>query len=101
LELAGLAHRIAMTAGEKLVDALDRDDLEAVRPLAVAFGVGADKEIALARVLPDDNRDEHAAAQLWLDGLRLQLEAAEAGLIPPDENGNTPIDFGPPREDHE
>lgn len=52
LELAGLAHQIAMKAGNKLVAALDRDDLEAMRPLAVAFGVAADKEIALARHLP-------------------------------------------------
>ena len=98
LELAGLAHRIAMTAGEKLVDALDRDDLEAVRPLAVAFGVAADKEISLARVLPDDNRDEHEAAELWLEGLRMQIHAANEGLIRPDANGNTPISFGP--DDH-
>ncbi|GLB63807.1 hypothetical protein NCCP2495_16860 [Dietzia sp. NCCP-2495] len=52
LELAGLAHQIAVKAGNKLVDALDRDDLDAIRPLSVAFGVSADKEIALARHLP-------------------------------------------------
>jgi hypothetical protein len=100
LELAGLAHRIAMTAGEKLVDALDRDDLEAVRPLAVAFGVGADKEIALARVLPDDSdQDEYRAARTWLEALHVQLEMADRGLLPTDEAGNVYLDYGPPQGD--
>lgn len=72
LELAGLAHRIAMTAGEKLLTALDRDDLDAVRPLAIGFGIAADKEISLARHLPDS--DDSTGDNL-LDQLRTGFAA--------------------------
>ncbi|MCZ4539232.1 hypothetical protein [Dietzia maris] len=62
------------------------------------FGTAADKAIA-AGITVTDATSEHAAAEAWLEGLRLQLDAAASGLIPADENGNTPIQFGPPRED--
>ena len=72
LELAGIAHQIAMSAGNKLLTAIDRDDLEAMRPLAVAFGVSADKEINLARHLPDS--DDSTGDNL-LDQLRTGFAA--------------------------
>ena len=72
LELAGLAHQIAMSAGNKLLTAIDRDDLDAVRPLAIGFGIAADKEIALARHLPDS--DDSTGDNL-LDQLRAGFAA--------------------------
>lgn len=72
LELAGLAHQIAMSAGTKLLTAIDRDDLEAMRPLSVAFGVSADKDIALARYLPIG---EDSTGENLLDELRTGFAA--------------------------
>jgi len=101
-DLAELSAELATKAGRRLRIELDAEVLDptAVRALGTAFGITADKFVALTADATDD-RDEHAAAEAWLAGLHLQLEAAADGRIPADENGNTPIQFGPPREDHE
>ena len=100
MALAELSAAIAFRAGRRLLIETGATVLDptTVRSLATAYGVATDKLIGLTATVTDD-RDEHAAAEMWLEGLRLQIHAANEGLIRPDENGNTPIDFGPPRED--
>lgn len=91
LELAGLAHEIAMKAGRKLSRAIGRDDYVAVRPLSVAFGIAADKEIELARVIPEPDVDESSSAREAFDGMvgailedgHAQRAAVAAGIQPP------------------
>ena len=101
-DLAELSAELATKAGRRLRIELDAEVLDptAVRALGTAFGITADKFAALSADASDAT-DEHAAAALWLEGLTMQIRAANEGLIPADEHGNTPIQFGPPREDHE
>jgi len=101
-DLAEMAADLATKAGRRLRIELDATILDptTVRALGTTFGIAADKLAALSATVTDET-SEHAAAEMWLEGLRLQIHAANEGLITPDENGNTPIDFGPPREDHE
>ena len=98
-DLAELSAELATKAGRRLRIELDAEVLDptAVRALGTAFGITADKFVALTADASDAT-DEHAAAALWLEGLTMQIHAANEGLIPADENGNTPISFGP--DDH-
>ena len=100
MALAELSAAIAFRAGRRLLIETGATVLDptTVRALATAYGVAADKLAALSATVTDET-SEHAAAEVWLEALTLQLEAAADGRIPADEHGNVPIQFGPPRED--
>lgn len=101
-DLAELSAELATKAGRRLRIELDATILDptTVRALGTTFGIAADKLAALSATVTDET-SEHAAAEVWLEALTLQLEAAADGRIPADERGNVAIQFGPPREDHE
>lgn len=99
-DLAEMAADLATKAGRRLRIELDATILDptTVRALGTTFGIAADKLAALSATVTDET-SEHAAAEVWLEALTLQLDAAADGRIPADEHGNVPIQFGPPRED--
>lgn len=100
-DLAAMSAAIARRAGRRLFMELGATVLDpgAVTALNRTFGTAVDKAIAAGTAVPDDSdQDEYRAARTWLEGLTMQIRAANEGLIPADENGNTPISFGP--DDH-
>ncbi|MCY1656012.1 UNVERIFIED_ORG: hypothetical protein EDC92_1591 [Dietzia maris] len=98
VDLADMAADLATRAGRRLRVELDANVLSPnnVRTLGIAFGIAVDKLVALSAEVTDE-RDEHAAASVWLEGLQLQIQAAADGLMPTDERGNVPFEVGPPR----
>ena len=99
-DLAELSAELATKAGRRLRIELDATILDptTVRALGTTFGIAADKLAALSATVTDET-SEHAAAEMWLEGLQLQIHAANKGLLPTDEAGNVYLDYGPPRED--
>jgi hypothetical protein len=93
-DLAELSAELATKAGRRLRIELDAEVLDptAVRALGTAFGITADKFVALTADATDD-RDEHAAAEVWLEGLQLQIHAANKGLLPTDDDGTVYLDL--------
>ena len=99
-DLAELSAALATRAGRRLMIELEAEVLEptAARALGTVFGITADKFAALSADA-NDATSEHAAAEIWLEGLQMQIHAANKGLLPTDEAGNVYLDYGPPRED--
>ena len=97
-DLAGMAAEIARRAGRRLFIELGATVLEpgTVTALNRVFGTATDKALAAGLVVPDDDRDQHRMARLWLEGLHAQIRAAELGLIASDADGNTPMFLGQP-----
>jgi len=93
-DLAELSAELATKAGRRLRIELDATILDptTVRALGTTFGIAADKLAALSATVSDET-SEHAAAEVWLEGLQLQIHAANKGLLPTDDNGNVYLDL--------
>lgn len=96
-DIAAMSAQIAKRAGRRLFIEIGEPVLhpETARTLATVYGITADKLDKLSASITD-HRDQYAAANAWLEGLRLQFDAVSAGQIEPDADGHFNINFPTP-----